>query len=506
MPEEVVKFMRLPGLGPKTARRIWKEPWRTIAGLKEAAEQEAARVLAGLGAKSEEKILKRSPRRRGPARVETAAGDGLPVLLDLVEELRAHPAAVKVSEAGLRAGAGDLRDLDVIATSTDPPALIEAFTSRDNVADVIAKGETKATVLTNEGLGSTSASSHRRATATCSSTSRARRSTTSRCARTPSGGFSVSEYSVTNTETGEEFTAADEEELYAHLGYAYIPPELRENGGELAAAGTASCRRWSSAATSGATCTRTRRGRTGSVDPGDGARGTGARARASPCATTRSASATAGCSTVGGDRRPQRAAGTLPDPEGDRGQHPRQRRARRHRRPARAARLGDGVGAHELRQGSDRAGAERDAESARRLHRPPDEPVIGLQPVGDRGEVVAAAPRPARSRSTARPARPPRRERPARGRGGLTLTISSDGHSTKALRYVELGVAQRRAWLTKAQILNTRTWAEIEAAQMSSRRRAAVDWVASYLERGEPPVLAQVEPGELARLPPPSTA
>ena len=49
-------------------------------------------------------------------------------------------------------------------------------------------------------------------------------------------GFSVSEYSVTNTETGEEFTAADEEELYAHLGYAYIPPELRENGGELAAA------------------------------------------------------------------------------------------------------------------------------------------------------------------------------------------------------------------------------------------------------------------------------
>ena len=49
-------------------------------------------------------------------------------------------------------------------------------------------------------------------------------------------GFSVSEYGVTNTETGEVFTAADEEELYAHLGYAYIPPELRENGGELEAA------------------------------------------------------------------------------------------------------------------------------------------------------------------------------------------------------------------------------------------------------------------------------
>jgi DNA polymerase (family X) len=49
------------------------------------------------------------------------------------------------------------------------------------------------------------------------------------------------------------------------------------------------------------------------------------------------------------------------------------------------------------------------------------------------------------------------------GEAGVTLTISSDGHSTKALRYVDLGVAQaRRAWLTKEQILNTRSWPEIE--------------------------------------------
>ena len=59
VPEEVVKFMRLPGLGPKTARRIWKELGvTTLAELKEAAEQERLRALAGLGAKSEEKILK----------------------------------------------------------------------------------------------------------------------------------------------------------------------------------------------------------------------------------------------------------------------------------------------------------------------------------------------------------------------------------------------------------------------------------------------------------------
>ena len=93
------------------------------------------------------------------------------------------------------------------------------------------------------------------------------------------------------------------------------------------------------------------------------------------------------------------------------------------------------------------------------------------------------------------------------GEAGLTLVISSDGHSTGALGYVELGIAQaRRAWLTKEQILNTRPWAEIEKlAEVSFREdgAAALEWVASYLERvGELPVLAQVEPGEIrARLP-----
>ena len=101
------------------------------------------------------------------------------------------------------------------------------------------------------------------------------------------------------------------------------------------------------------------------------------------------------------------------------------------------------------------------------------------------------------------------------GEAGVTLVISSDGHSTKALRYVELGVGQaRRAWLTKDQILNTRPWKAIEKLRKGSVSFredgvAAVDWVASYFERlRELPVLAQVEPGELrSRLPasPPET-
>ena len=363
VPEEVVKFMRLPGLGPKTARRIWKELGvTTIAELKEAAEQERLRVLTGLGAKSEEKILKAlAEEPKDPRESRRLLGDGLPVLLELVEELRRHPAAVKVSEAGsARRRRETFRDLDVIATSTDPPALIEAFTSRDNVADVIAKGETKATVLTNEGLRldlrvvppESYGNLLQHFTGSKEHNVALREEAVRR-------GFSVSEYSVTNTETGEEFTAADEEELYAHLGYAYIPPELRENGGELAAA---------------------RKGELPAlVERGDlrgdlHSHSTWSDGKASIEEMARAAQALgheylAMCdhsqrlrdgrlrAAVGGDRRPQRAARALPDPEGDRGEHPRERRARRRRRAARAARLGDGLRPHELRQGPDRARA-----------------------------------------------------------------------------------------------------------------------------------------------------
>ena len=91
VPEEVVKFMRLPGLGPKTARRIWKELGvTTLAELKEAAEQERLRGLAGLGAKSEEKILKAlAEEPKDPRESRRLLGDGLPAVLAVVEELRA---------------------------------------------------------------------------------------------------------------------------------------------------------------------------------------------------------------------------------------------------------------------------------------------------------------------------------------------------------------------------------------------------------------------------------
>ena len=239
IPPEVVSFMRLPGLGPKTAARIWQELGvTTIEELKSAAEQEQLRTLAGLGAKTEERILKALAEKKQKPSDRRLLGDGLGPLLAVVDVLQEHPAAVKVSEAGsARRRKETFRDLDIIATARDPEALIDYFTKLKWVIEVMAKGPTKATVLSNEGLrfdlrvvppesyGNllqhfTGSKDHNVALRE----------------RAVKDGLSVSEYSITVVDTGEELKFADEEQVYERLGYQFIPAELRENAGELEAA------------------------------------------------------------------------------------------------------------------------------------------------------------------------------------------------------------------------------------------------------------------------------
>jgi DNA polymerase (family 10) len=220
VPADVVAFMHLPGLGPKTARRIWQELGiETLDGLKQAAESELARP---------KEELERKP----------LLGKALPALRAVVSVLREHPAAEQVSEAGsARRLKEQVRDLDIIATAKDPAALTDYFTKLAWVDEVVAKGNTKATVVSNEGLrfdlrvvppdayGNllqhfTGSKQHNVALREAA----VRRK------------LSVSEYGVQDVESGEVFTDRTEEDLYERLGYAWIPPELRENMGELEAA------------------------------------------------------------------------------------------------------------------------------------------------------------------------------------------------------------------------------------------------------------------------------
>jgi DNA polymerase (family 10) len=241
IPAGLVEVMHVPGLGPKTARKLWQE-----LGVTSAAELEAAakagrlRALPGLGAKTEERVLEvlTRPATGSVASGRVLLGRALPFVEGVVESLREHPAADRVSEAGsVRRRVETVRDLDVIATASDAASLIERFVSLPWVAEIVAKGGTKATAVSNDGLrvdlrvvppdcyGNllqhfTGSKDHNVALR-------------EEAARQ---GLSVSEYGVETVATGEVATMASEAELYGYLGYAWIPPELRENGGELEAA------------------------------------------------------------------------------------------------------------------------------------------------------------------------------------------------------------------------------------------------------------------------------
>ena len=240
VPAEVATFMRLPGLGPKTARRIWQELGiTTAADLKAAAEAQQLRGRAGIGPGTEEKIaaaLAQPKATEGPRRA--LLGTTLPKLRAIVQVLSEHPASVEVSIAGsARRMRETVRDLDIIATATDAQALVDYFCSLSWVVDVAAKGSTKATVVSHDGLrfdlrvvppesyGNLlqhfTGSKHHNVALREDAVRR---------------GYSVSEYSVTDVESGEEHSFASEEEVYRFLGYEWIAPELRENGGELASA------------------------------------------------------------------------------------------------------------------------------------------------------------------------------------------------------------------------------------------------------------------------------
>jgi DNA polymerase (family X) len=240
VPAEVASFMRLPGLGPKTARRLWLELGiTTVDGLQAAAEAHQLRGLAGLGAKSEEKILAALAHPRaaeGPQRA--LLGNTLPKLRAIAAELSDHPAALQVSIAGsARRYRETVRDLDLIATASDAQALLDAFCSSPWVVEVAARGGTKATVVAQDGLRfdlrvvppESYGNLLQHFTGSKDHNVALREGAVRR-------GLSVSEYAIAELESGEVHAFGTEEEVYRFLGYDWIPPELRENCGELEAA------------------------------------------------------------------------------------------------------------------------------------------------------------------------------------------------------------------------------------------------------------------------------
>jgi DNA polymerase (family 10) len=241
IPAGLVSVMHLPGFGPKRARRLYDEIGvDSLDALRAAIEDGRLRGLRGFGLKAEEnlrRVLAELDQDGGPA-PRVVLSRALVVADEIAGALRAHPAADKVEVAGsVRRMAESVKDLDVIATASDPAALAGALARLPQVESVASSGEAGARVMTHAGLkvdlrvvepdqfGNvlqhlTGSKAHNVAL---------RESAVRR-------GLHVSEYGILDDATGETLRCPTEEEVYATLGLEWIPPELREGRGELEAA------------------------------------------------------------------------------------------------------------------------------------------------------------------------------------------------------------------------------------------------------------------------------
>ncbi|HVY95552.1 MAG TPA: DNA polymerase/3'-5' exonuclease PolX [Solirubrobacterales bacterium] len=240
-PPTLIEVTRVPGVGAKTARRLFDELGvSSMEDLKAAAEGEKVREVKGLGPKAEENILASLERLgepgEGPGRLLLSAVR--PIAHELADALREHPAANRVEVAGsVRRWAETCKDIDIIATADEPLALAEHLAAHPLVAAAGNPSANGVRAQTHNGI-----SVDLRIVAPAAFGNLLQHFTGSQAHNVAlreeavARGFSVSEHGVTETESGEVELCADEEAVYRRLGYAYIEPELRENRGELKAA------------------------------------------------------------------------------------------------------------------------------------------------------------------------------------------------------------------------------------------------------------------------------
>lgn len=242
-PEGLLLVMRLPGMGPKKTRFVFENTGvADLRDLEKAAREGRLRDLPGMGAKTEANILRaieawaavaagQESGRRLRATVE-------PQATRFVEALRALAQVVTADYAGsLRRCRSTVRDIDLVVASLEPSAVMAAFATLPELARVEAQGDTKLAAVTYTGLNVdvrvvppdsygdllqhfTGSADHNVALR----------------GHAQRRGYKISEYGVEHLESGRVIRCATEAEVYELVGLRYIPPELREDQGEIQAA------------------------------------------------------------------------------------------------------------------------------------------------------------------------------------------------------------------------------------------------------------------------------
>lgn len=244
VPVGLLEVVRVPGVGPKRAATLWRELGVTsLDDLDRAAREGRVAELAGFGAKTQAKVLAgvaQVRRHGGRARL----GDAEAALAPLLAAIRAASGVERVEVAGsLRRGRATVGDVDLLAVADEPAAAMATLRDHPDVAEVLGSGDTKTSVRLEGDL-----QVDLRVVPAASFGAAWQYFTGSKAhnvvlrQRAVDRGLRLSEYGLfrggegDHPERGERLAGADEEGVYRALGLAWVPPELREDRGEIAAA------------------------------------------------------------------------------------------------------------------------------------------------------------------------------------------------------------------------------------------------------------------------------
>ncbi len=237
VPPSLVDLLEVPDLGPKKVAMFWKQAnITTLAELETAAREGKLRQLPGMGEKSETRILDGidALKRRSTRRL---LGNVRPVALDWVAWLGKLPGVTRVEAAGsLRRWRATIGDLDLVAACADPVPVMTAFTTHPDVLRILGQGENKSSVELKDSLRiqlwiqppERFGTLLQFVTGSKDHNVRLRELAQKK-------GWSLSDQAITLAD-GTENLYANEEKIYADLGLQWVPPELREDRGEIQAA------------------------------------------------------------------------------------------------------------------------------------------------------------------------------------------------------------------------------------------------------------------------------
>ncbi len=240
IPETLFDVLKIPGVGPKTAKLLWEKLGiATVEALEEAARGGLVRNLPGMGEKTEQEMLRGIGHLREYAR-RTNLGVAWEMAQVMMAQLRACAPVDRMEAAGsLRRMKETIGDIDILITSDRPEEVMNCFVGLEQVVEVIAHGPTKSSVLTEAGV-----QADLRVVAPESWGAALQYFTGSKQHNVKlrdiavRAGFKLNEYGVFRVrgEAEKRVGGEREEEMYAALGLPVMPPELREDLGEIEAA------------------------------------------------------------------------------------------------------------------------------------------------------------------------------------------------------------------------------------------------------------------------------